>query len=318
MTLRVHYPSLEEGEHASHLRAALDPEVRLSAGAAVDPLEIRILVAGVPTPRELEDSPELHTLIIPWAGLPVPTRELMLRHPHIAVHNLHHNAAPVTEHAIGMLLAAARHLIPADRRLRQGDWSARFEAPRSPLLAGREALILGAGAVGTRLARACEGLAIRPRLLARRARPGVHGLQELDQLLPRAEVLFVALPGTPETEGLLDEQRLARLPHGALLVNVGRASVIDEAALYERLLDGRIAAAGLDVWYRYPETEAERVCTPPATRDFAALENVVMSPHRAGLGLATHRLRALALAELLNVAARGGAIPNRIEPARGY
>jgi len=318
MPLHVHYPTLESGEFRDRLERLLLSGVALTSGRAPVPDAVEICVGGVPTEEELGAFSNLRALIIPWAGLPTATRELLGKYPELAVHNLHHNAAPVAEHAMALLLAVSRHLVTADQSLRRGDWSPRYGPPRSPLLAGRDALILGAGAVGRRLARACEGLALQPILIGREPRAGIHAVAELDALLPRGEVVLVALPGTPETDGLLDADRLACLPEGALLVNVGRATVIEERALFDALRSGRLAGAGIDVWYRYPENEEARGSTLPSDFPFHELDNIVMSPHRAGHGLATARLRAESLAEVLNAAARGETMPNRIDPRRGY
>jgi phosphoglycerate dehydrogenase-like enzyme len=88
--------------------------------------------------------------------------------------------------------------------------------------------------------------------------------------------------------------------------------------LYLALRDGRLQGAGLDVWYNYPPDEAARINTPPADYPFSELENVVMSPHRAGGTLETGRLRMTHLAKLLNMAARGEPIPNCLDLERGY
>lgn len=112
-------------------------------------------------------------------------------------------------------------------------------------------------------------------------------------------------------------RELALLPPAALMVNVGRADTIDERALHDALRAGRIGTAGLDVWYRYPRAEEERTCTPPADLPFGELENVVLSPHRAGHSDRTAELRGEQLARLLNALAVGGA-PDRVDVERGY
>ena len=93
---------------------------------------------------------------------------------------------------------------------------------------------------------------------------------------------------------------------------------MDEGALYRALKDGIICAAGLDVWYNYPAEEDARTKTPPSSYPFQELDNVVMSPHRAGHSRETDRLRMEHLAELLNTAARGEDIPNKVDLDAGY
>ena len=108
------------------------------------------------------------------------------------------------------------------------------------------------------------------------------------------------------------------LPPGAELVNVGRGPIVDEAALYNALRNGTLHAAGLDVWYNYPADEAGRSHTLPSAYPFHELENVVMSPHRAGHSSETETLRMGHLMVLLNAAARGEPMPNRLDVRVGY
>lgn len=131
-------------------------------------------------------------------------------------------------------------------------------------------------------------------------------------------MLVVAVPLTPETEGSLGARELALLPRGAVLVNVSRGPVIDEAALFEALQSGRLGAAGIDVWYCYPLSVDERRSTPPSQLPFGTLANVVLSPHRGGNTDRRDELWAGALARTLNAVARGEPVPHRVDLARGY
>jgi phosphoglycerate dehydrogenase-like enzyme len=142
--------------------------------------------------------------------------------------------------------------------------------------------------------------------------------EALHGLLPQTHALIICLPLTPATTGLLGAKELARLPSGAVLVNVGRGRIVDEAALYHALRQGSLGAAGLDVWYDYPPDEAARTHTWPSTFAFHELDNVVMSPHRAGGSVDTETLRMKHLAELLNAAAEGAPMPNRVNLEVGY
>lgn len=316
----VYLPRRLEPEFEDPLRAALDPSIELLSGA-LERRDYEVLVAGVPTPEELDASPHLRVLVIPWAGLPARTRELLLERPRIDVHNLHHNAAPVAETALGLLLAAAKLLVPMDRRLRAFDWTPRYESRAGSLLAGRRALVLGYGHVGRRLGAACAALGMRVTGIRRRPDPGAEDEASpgrLHELLPDCHALLSCLPVTEATRGWIGEAELALLPRGALVVNVGRAEVFDEDALYGALAGGHLGGAGLDVWYRYPEDEAARRSTAPSARPFHELENVVLSPHRAGHCDGTARLRAEHLARLLNAAARGEPLPDRVDLERGY
>jgi phosphoglycerate dehydrogenase-like enzyme len=146
----------------------------------------------------------------------------------------------------------------------------------------------------------------------------VYAVTDLPELLPRADVLICLLPHTPETEGLLGAAELGLLPAHCVLVNVGRGPVIDEEALYAALAGRRIRAAGIDVWYQYPADEEARGHTFPARLPFHELDNVVMTPHRAGWLQSFEKLRCAALAELLNAAAAGRPLANLVDKELGY
>lgn len=328
MALAVHFCHPPQPDHLALLARLLDPGLTLTAGAelpAQPPVEI--LVCARPRRQQLAACPSLRAVIIPFAGPPDETLALMADFPGISVHNLHHNAAATAETALGLLLAAAKFILPVDRSFRSHDWTPRYEPPPIAILAGRTALILGYGAIGRRLAAALAALDVRVLATRRGAETvtddgvaAIHPPGHLHTLLPQADILAIALPQTAETTGLIGAAELALLPPGALFVNVGRGPIVDEAALYQALRSGRLLAAGIDVWWRYPDDHASRSHTPPSAFPFHELDNVVLSPHRGGMGgaEAIETLRYTALAGLLNAAARGEAIPNRIDLGRGY
>jgi phosphoglycerate dehydrogenase-like enzyme len=306
------------------LRPLLHDGVALHWGPDIRPEhDIEILVFGVPERKHLDLCPHLKALVIPWSGLPGRTRELLSEYPQIAVHNLHHNAAAVAEAAVTLMLCAAKGTVNHDRKLRRGDWRPRYADPDMLLLQGKTALVLGYGAIGSRIAALCLGLGLNVHAVRRTGRPDraglitVHPPDDLQRLLPRTQVLFVTVPLTDATKGFIGRRELSLLPAGAILVNVARGRIVDEAALYETLHEKRISA-GLDVWYRYPESAELRSHTPPSAFPFGNLDNVVMTPHLAEHTRDTERLRAEALAATLNAAAQGDPLPNRVDLKLGY
>jgi phosphoglycerate dehydrogenase-like enzyme len=311
-----------------YLRSRLLPDIHLSVGPDLpQPADYHILIAGRLQRDHLTASPNLKALVVPWAGIPEETRHLLAEFPTICIHNLHHNAQPVAELALALLLAAAKFLVPLDRSMRAGDWTPRYESSPSILLQGKTALILGYGAIGRRLARLCRGLGMETVAIRRHASlPPARDAEgtlvapagAVRDLLPRADALLVCLPHTPETDGLIGAEDLALLPPHAVLVNVARGPIVDESALYYALREGTLYAAGLDVWYNYPGGEQDRSNTPPSSYPFHELDNVVMSPHRGAASTETERLRMDHLAELLNAAARGEPMPNRVDLDAGY
>ncbi len=324
--IHVHLSYPPAPEDLAVLRGQLHSEVQLTVGDLPDPAQFEILVNGRPTLTDLSASPNLHTVIIPWAGVPEVTAQRLRDFPHIRLHNLHHNAAIVAEGMLMLLLGVARQAMPADRALRQGDWRPRYERPfTAQLLHGKTALILGYGAIGQRLAHLCLSLGMTVHATRRSLKLPitengitVYPAEKLRSLLPQANALLICLPHTPQTDGLLGAAELALLPPRAILVNAGRAAIVDEDALYEALANGRLHGAGLDVWYRDPQDEAARENTFPGERPFHQLDNVLLSPHRTGHVAEMETLRLTALAKLLNAVALGDPLPNAIDLTRGY
>lgn len=319
----VHLLHPPETEHLAYLRDLLHADVHLTMGDEV-PKDTNILVTGRPHREHLEDRPGLYALLIPFAGLPTTTTDLMKDFPQVNIHNLHHNAPMTAEMAITLLLAAAKQIVPIDRIFRSDDWTPRYTDNPTVVLDGKTVLILGYGAVGQRVGTVCEALGMRVLATRRKVTADmpdfVHPADTLPELLPQANVLMICLPGTPETNGTIGAAELELLPDNAILVNVGRGPVVDQEALYNALRDGNLHSAGLDVWYNYPTDVAAREHTPPADFPFNYFDNVVMSPHRAGGGGADEvefrRMRGIA--EVLNAAAKGEPIPHRVDLEAGY
>ncbi|HZD10443.1 MAG TPA: NAD(P)-dependent oxidoreductase [Candidatus Binatia bacterium] len=325
MTLSIHVQRLPGDAPQNSLQEQAAVALKITIGDEAPPQpDYRILVAGRPSRALLEASPELEAVIVPFAGIPNETREIMRDFPHVALHNLHHNAAPVAEMAIALLLAAAKSLLPFDRSLRHHRWTTDDAPLQGVLLEGKTALVLGYGAIGRRVACHCQALGMHVLATRRHDVPAkeegvaIFGPDALHALLPESQALIIALPLTDETRGIIGAEELALMPDGAILVNVGRGPIVQEKPLYEALREGRAQAAGLDVWYNYPEDRETPEATPAANLPFHELDNVVMSPHRAGDCDETERLRITHLARMLEAAGRGEPMPNRVAVSQGY
>jgi phosphoglycerate dehydrogenase-like enzyme len=146
----------------------------------------------------------------------------------------------------------------------------------------------------------------------------VYPPTQLQELLPKAEILILSLPLTPDTEGLISKKEIDLLPSNAILINISRAVIVDQEALFNALMSRQIYGAGLDVWYNYPSTEEDRMNTSPADFPFHELKNVVLSPHRGGKVDATEKMRVEGVAELLNAAESGKSMPNPVDLTAGY
>ncbi len=160
----------------------------------------------------------------------------------------------------------------------------RWEWRQTSELAGATVMILGYGSIGRALERRLAPFEVELIRVARSAREGVHGADELHTLLPRADVVVVLLPLTHETTGLLDAEMLAALRPGALLVNAARGPILDSPALFEMLRAGHLRAA-LDVTDPEPLPQGDPLWLAPG---------VLITPHLAGDTIAADR-RAFAL-----------------------
>ncbi|MBF9134083.1 2-hydroxyacid dehydrogenase [Plantactinospora sp. S1510] len=179
-----------------------------------------------------------------------------------------HDAA-TAELAVALTLAARRRLPDFVRAGSEGRWASGW----STGLADARVLIVGYGSIGAAIERRLAGFEVEISRVARSARPGVRPIAELPEMLPHADVVILATPLTPETEGLVDKDFLAGMADGALLVNVARGRVVDTGALLAELHAGRLHAA-LDV------TEPEPL---PADHPLWTAPNVLVSPHVGGL-----------------------------------
>lgn len=319
--VKVHYHEDIAKSYKDLLLAKLPVEISLTFGEKIPAFpDFEILISGVPTKADIESSVKLHTLIIPWAGLPQRTGKLLKDYPHIKVHNIHHNAETTAEMAITLMLTAAKRIIPIDRDFRKGDWSRRYNPEPVLILKDKTALVLGLGAIGSHIAKLCAGFGMRV-LSIRRTNPDeknkIYTPDRLHELLSEADIVFTALPHTEMTNNFISKKELAMLPDDAIVVNIARGAVIDEEAFYEELSSGRIRA-GIDVWYEYPKDKTEFRNCFPSRYPFHTLDNVVLTPHLAGHSDVVERQRMEHLAKLLKAINEGDKPLNPIDLERGY
>jgi phosphoglycerate dehydrogenase-like enzyme len=185
---------------------------------------------------------------------------------------------PMASSALALILALTHRLLDRDRAVRDGRWTEGRSGPIGLGLRGRTLGVIGFGTIGRELVRLIapyemQILVTTPRLSAGEAEASGVTAVELDALLRAADVVVVACPLNAETQRLLDARRLALLKPSALLVNVARGGIVDQAALVAALREGRLAGAGLDVF------EVEPL---PSDDELLELGNVVVSPHALG------------------------------------
>ncbi|MDF2968323.1 MAG: D-3-phosphoglycerate dehydrogenase [Nocardioidaceae bacterium] len=220
------------------------------------------------------------------------------------------NIVSAAELAVGLLLAAARHVAPASDALRRGEWKrSKYTGVE---LYEKTAGIVGLGRIGVLVAQRLSAFGMKviaydPYVQAGRAAQMGVRLVTLDELLAEAEVISVHLPKTAETLGLIGEAQLRRVRPEVIVVNAARGGIVDEPALYSALKEGRVAAAGLDVFATEPCTDSP----------LFELENVVATPH---LGASTHEAQekaGIAVARSVRLALAGELVPDAVNVQGG-
>jgi len=216
----------------------------------------------------------------------------------------------MAEYALGAMLHFSLNFDAFRAAQARRDWIAGRVAP----IAGRTVVIVGLGRTGRAAAQRFKAMGMR--VLGLRARPApteavdeVHALDALPSLLTQADFILVCVPLLPETRGIIDEQALAALKPGAVLVDVSRGGVTDEAALQAALADGRLKGAALDVFASEPL---------PATHPFWGMPNVLITPHCSSVYEGWEERAAAMFAENLGRYRKGLPLTNVVDPARGY
>lgn len=215
------------------------------------------------------------------------------------------------DHAWALLMAAARRIAHADRWVRSGQWSGwRFKDWLGLDIHGTTLGVIGMGRIGQAVAKRSRGFEMRVLYHNRnRLAPEIEAAcnaepASKDELLRNSDFIVLTLPHTPQTHHLIGAPELALMKPTSLVVNIGRGGVVDDVALVEALAEGRIAAAGLDVFEDEPTLES----------GFLSLPNVVLTPHIGSASHATRHKMAMMAAENLVAALSGGRPPNPVNP----
>jgi phosphoglycerate dehydrogenase-like enzyme len=228
------------------------------------------------TERVFKSAPDLRIVARWGVGFDAIDLGAATRHGVVVCTAVGANHEAVADYAVALMCALQRGLLQNHRLLTGGHWQTEFR----PGLWRATVGIVGLGRIGQAVARRCRGFEMR--ILAYEPAPDLafvreHGIElvSLDKLLRQADLVTLHCPAAPATRHLINRERLAGMKPSAYLINTARGTLVDEAALHEALTTGRLAGAGLDVFEREPLT----------TSPLFALDNVVVSPHVAGVDL---------------------------------
>lgn len=229
------------------------------------------------------------------------------------------HAVPISEHVFSAILLWARHWPAMFQAQAERRW---VKGPEAQGLTGRELadttlLVVGLGAIGRRVAQLGRAFGMRTLATRRSAAAGasdpdvdvIAPHDQLDELLPQADYVVLAVPSTPDNYHLINADRLQRMKSGALLVNIARGSLIDESALIAALQAGALGGAALDVAEQEPLPPEHPLWTAP---------NVIISPHLSGWSPRySERLTDLLLDNIARYR-EGRPLRNQVDVARGY
>src|SRR2546430_736813 len=199
------------------------------------------------------------------------------------------NSVTVAEHAVFMMYGLAKKVFFHDAAVRQNRWQDRWKDVPTDL-AGKTILIVGFGRIGTRTAKRCVAMDMTvliydpyvPAATIKAA--GCEPVSDLDSALPRADVVCIHCPKTPETVGMFNAARFARMKPSATIINTARGGIIDEKAVHAVLSGGKLSGAGIHVFDAEPA---------PADNPLLKLPHTIVSAHMAGVTVASSDGRAV-------------------------
>jgi D-3-phosphoglycerate dehydrogenase len=208
------------------------------------------------------------------------------------------NSVSVAEHAMYMMLASARLVKKYDRMVREGAWLQRHEDPPSDV-SGKTVLIIGMGRIGSRTVKRCVAFEMDTYVLDPNVpeeeikKAGATKVTDLKSILPKMDFVSIHCPKEPATIDMFNAETLALMKPDAFLVNTARGGIVNEDALYDALKNGKLRGAGLDVLDKEP---------PEPDNKLFSLENVIFSPHMAGVTKeASDRMAVTAVENILSV-----------------
>ena len=246
-----------------------------------------ILLGPYVTKKIVETAGDLKLIQVPWTGM--DTFDFSsVQGITVPICNTHSNADSVAEIGVAIVLDLLKKVSYHDRKMRVGSWN-RDQKPlnlKSKMLNRQTVCVLGFGNIGSRIGKLIAAfgaklIAVDGHAKAREIAEEVYRHDQIKEAFSKADVVICTLPLTDNTCGLINGNLIAAMKVGVVFVNMSRAAVIDEDAAWKGLESGKIGAFGSDVWWNAPK-RGESQSYPSAKHEFWKLDNVLMSPHRAG------------------------------------
>ena len=245
-----------------------------------------VLLGPYVTRRIIQTAGNLKLIQVPWTGM--DTFDFTaVQNIDVPVCNTHSNADSVAELGITIMLDLLKKASYHDRKMRAGNWN-RDQQPldlKSRMLNKQTVCVLGYGSIGSRIGRLAAAFGARVIAVDDYAKTDgtarVYPNNRVKEALSEADVVLCTLPLTDTTRGLMDDSMFSAMKDGAVFINMSRAAVVSEDAAWNALESGKLGAFGADVWWNAPK-RGESQSYPSAKHPFWEMDNVLMSPHRAG------------------------------------
>lgn len=246
-----------------------------------------ILLGPYVTKKILETAKHIKLIQVPWTGM--DTFDFSsIQGCTVPVCNTHSNADSVAEIGVTMVLDLLKKVSYHDRKMRKGNWN-RDQKPlslKSKMLCNQTVCVLGFGNIGSRIGKLIAAFGAKVIAVDGHAKSGeiaeeVFPKDQIKDAIVKADVVICTLPLTDSTRNIIDNDMFGLMKDSVVFVNMSRAAVVDEDAAWSALECGKLGAFGSDVWWNAPK-RGESQSYPSVKHEFWKLDNVLMSPHRAG------------------------------------
>lgn len=246
-----------------------------------------VLLGPFVTPAILDSAKTAKLVQVPWTGMDTFDFDAV-KGRGVTVCNTHSNADAVAELATALILDLVKKVSYHDRKMRAGSWN-RDQKPlglKSQMISNMAACLLGFGSIGSRIGRllsvfGAKVIAVDDYAGDKGVANAVYPTAATIDAVSVADIVVCTVPLTEKTKGMIGTELLAHMQKGALLINMSRASLVEEDALWDALQNEHIGGYAADVWWSTPK-RGESESWPSSKHPFQELDNVVMSPHRAG------------------------------------
>lgn len=240
------------------------------------------------TEKTIKAPSNLQLVQVPWTGMDTFDFESakMCKCP---ICNTHTNADAVAELAVALVLDLLKKVSYHDRKMRNGNWN-REQRPldlKSRMVADQNVCILGYGQIGSRIGKLLAGMGANIIAVnngdrsAREELSGCAPFEKWTEIVQTADIVICSLPLTDITRNMINVETMEYLKTGTLLVNMSRAAIINEEAVYTALDSGKLSGFASDVWWNAPK-RGESQSWPSTKFEYTKFDNVIFSPHRAG------------------------------------